>query len=69
MTARGRAVAAALAYAKSVGYQIGRPPVGPAIEARVRALHQEGKSCRAIAAEVGVGLATVHRITATVRKE
>ncbi len=69
MTARGRAVSASLTYAKSVGYQIGRPPVGPVIEARVRALHQEGKSCRAIAAEVGIGVATVHRITTTVRKE
>ncbi len=64
MTARGRAIAAALAFAKRVGQPVGRPPVGPLIAARVRALRREGKSFRAIAAEVGVGVGTVHRILA-----
>jgi hypothetical protein len=62
MTARGRAISAALAYAKSVGQPVGRPPVSKLIEDRVRALHREGKTHRAIAKQTGIGVATVHRI-------
>ena len=55
-------VRAGLKRAKAEGKVLGRPRVGPAVEAKVRALRQKGNGMRKIARELGIGNCTVQRI-------
>ena len=58
-------VRAGLQRAKASGKRLGRPPVAPAVVARVRQLREAGKGMVAIAREVGCGVGTVQRLVAT----
>ncbi|HVZ36152.1 MAG TPA: recombinase family protein [Polyangiaceae bacterium] len=55
-------VCAGLKRAKAQGKRLGRPPVGPQIEARVRAERAKGKGVRRVARDLGIGVGTVQRI-------
>jgi DNA invertase Pin-like site-specific DNA recombinase len=55
-------VRAGLQRAKAQGKRLGRPPVAPDIEAAVQASHAAGKGIRRIAADLGIGVGTVHRL-------
>jgi DNA invertase Pin-like site-specific DNA recombinase len=55
-------VRAGLARAKAQGRRLGRPRVGPKIEAAVRAARARGKGIRKIASELKIGVGTVQRI-------
>jgi DNA invertase Pin-like site-specific DNA recombinase len=57
-------VLAGLKRARAAGKRLGRPMVGPIIEAKVRALRRKGKGMIAIAKAVGCGVGTVQRIVA-----
>lgn len=57
-------VKAGLKRARAAGKTLGRPTVGPAVEANVRALRVQGKGMNAIARAVGCGVGTVQRIVA-----
>src|SRR4029077_3540221 len=59
-------VKAGLKRAKAEGKILGRPRVGDAVEAKVRALRKSGRGMRAIARELGIGNCTVQRIVAAV---
>ena len=48
-------VKAGLKRAKAEGKVLGRPRVGPVVEAKVKALRKEGRGMRAIARELGIG--------------
>jgi DNA invertase Pin-like site-specific DNA recombinase len=54
-------VKAGLRNARAKGKRLGRPPIFVS-QNRIDALRDSGKSWRAIAKEVGVGVGTVHRI-------
>ena len=58
-------VRAGLRRAKSEGKQLGRPPIAPALENRIReALNETGRpGVRVIAKRFGVGPGTVQRIS------
>jgi DNA invertase Pin-like site-specific DNA recombinase len=59
-------VRADLARARSEGKQLGRPPIGPDLEKRIReALHRPGRTegVRKIAARFGVDPSTVQQIS------
>ena len=55
-------VRAGLARARAQGKQLGRPRVGPKVEAAVRAARAKGKGIRKIASELRIGVGTVQRI-------
>ena len=55
-------VKAGLARARAQGKVLGRPRVGPRVEAIVRALRAKGRGIHATAREAGVGVGTVQRI-------
>ena len=55
-------VLAGLKRARAAGKRLGRPTVGPTVEAAVRALRVEGKGMVAISRAVGCGVGTVQRI-------
>lgn len=55
-------VHAGLNRARAAGKTLGRPKVGQAIEAKVRALRSQGKGMIAISRAVGCGVGTVQRI-------
>jgi DNA invertase Pin-like site-specific DNA recombinase len=55
-------VKAGLARAKAQGKRLGRPTVAPKVQAAVRAASDQGKGIRQIARELGIGVATVHRL-------
>jgi DNA invertase Pin-like site-specific DNA recombinase len=55
-------VKAGLKRAKAQGKILGRPRVGPEVEARVFALHREGNGMRKIARTLSIGNCTVQRI-------
>ena len=55
-------VRAGLARARAQGKRLGRPKVGPKVEAAVRAARAKGKGIRRIASELGIGVGTVQRI-------
>jgi DNA invertase Pin-like site-specific DNA recombinase len=55
-------VNAGLARARSKGVTLGRRPVKPAIEARIRALRAEGMGILKIGRTVGVGTSVVQRV-------
>src|SRR6266516_1904094 len=58
-------VRAGLARAKSEGKRLGRPPIAPALEERIRkALATPGRpGVRVLAKQLGVNVSTVHRIS------
>lgn len=58
-------VRAGLDRARAQGKVLGRPRVDDARQSRVKALGDAGKSVRAIAAEMGLGVGSVHRILHT----
>lgn len=55
-------VRAGLQRARAHGKRLGRPPVAPAVVARVRELRKAGKGIVAIAREAGCGVGTAQRI-------
>ncbi len=55
-------VHAGLKRARAAGKRLGRPTVGPTVEAKVRALRRLGRGMISIAREVGCGVGTVQRI-------
>lgn len=55
-------VLAGLKRARAAGKRLGRPMVGAAVEAKVRALRRQGKGMIAIAKAAGCGVGTVQRI-------
>jgi DNA invertase Pin-like site-specific DNA recombinase len=57
-------VRAGLARARAQGKRLGRPKVGPKVEAAVRAARAKGKGIRKIASELRIGVGTVQRIVA-----
>ena len=57
-------VLAGLKRARAAGKRLGRPTVGPVVEAKVWALRRQGKGMIAIAKEVGCGVGTVQRLVA-----
>jgi DNA invertase Pin-like site-specific DNA recombinase len=57
-------VNAGLARAKAKGTKLGRRPVKPAIEARIRELKAEGMGILKIGRTVGVGTSVVQRVVA-----
>jgi DNA invertase Pin-like site-specific DNA recombinase len=60
-------VNAGLARAKAKGTKLGRRPVKPAIEARIRALKAEGMGILKIGRTVGVGTSVVQRVVGAIR--
>jgi DNA invertase Pin-like site-specific DNA recombinase len=60
-------VNAGLARAKAKGTRLGRRPVEPTIEARIRELKAEGMGILKIGRIVGVGTSVVQRVIASVR--
>jgi DNA invertase Pin-like site-specific DNA recombinase len=60
-------VNAGLARAKAKGTRLGRRPVEPTIEARIRELKAEGMGILKIGRIVGVGTSAVQRVIASVR--
>jgi hypothetical protein len=59
-------VNAGLARARASGKRLGRPRVGDAIEAEIRAALASGKGMREIARELKVGTSTVQRVKAAI---
>src|SRR4051812_38579370 len=57
-------VNAGLARAKAKGTKLGRRPVKPTIEARIRELREEGMGILRIRRELGVGTSVVQRVLA-----
>lgn len=55
-------VNAGLARARAKGTRLGRPPLSAKTQEAVRAARNDGKSIRAIAAELELGIGTVHQI-------
>jgi DNA invertase Pin-like site-specific DNA recombinase len=55
-------VRAGLERARAQGKRLGRPTVGPKVEAAVRAARAKGKGIRKIAGELCIGVGTVQRI-------
>jgi len=55
-------VMAGLARARAHGKRLGRPRVGPKVEAAVRAARAKGTGIRKIAGELRIGVGTVQRI-------
>lgn len=55
-------VRAGLARARAQGKRLGRPQVGPKVEAAVRAARAKGTGIRKIASELKIGVGTVQRI-------
>ncbi len=55
---------AGLARARKQGKQLGRPPVGGKVEARIHALRAQGWGKLRIARELGIGTSTVQRVLA-----
>jgi DNA invertase Pin-like site-specific DNA recombinase len=60
-------VNAGLARAKAKGTKLGRRPVKPAVEARIRELKAEGMGILKIGRTVGVGTSVVQRVVAGAR--
>jgi DNA invertase Pin-like site-specific DNA recombinase len=59
-------VNAGLARAQASGKGLGRPRVGDAIEAEIRAELASGKGLRKVARELNVGTSTVQRVKAAI---
>ncbi len=59
-------VNAGLARARAKGTKLGRRPVKPSIEARIRELRSEGMGLLKIGRTLGIGTSVVQRVTATV---
>ena len=57
-------IRAGLKRARAQGKTLGRPKVGPKVEAAVRASRETGKGIKSIARELGIGVGTVQRIVA-----
>jgi DNA invertase Pin-like site-specific DNA recombinase len=57
-------VKAGLSRARTQGKRLGRPPVGPKVEAAVRAARAKGMGMQRIARDLGIGVGTVQRIVA-----
>jgi DNA invertase Pin-like site-specific DNA recombinase len=57
-------VNAGLARAKDKGIKLGRRPVKPAVEARIRALHADGMGMLKTGRTLGVGTSVVQRVLA-----
>jgi len=55
-------VRAGIARARASGKRIGRPMVGPEVEAKIRALRAQGRGIVKIARTLGVGGGTVQRV-------
>jgi DNA invertase Pin-like site-specific DNA recombinase len=55
-------VRAGLKRARTQGKTLGRPRVGPKVEAAVRASREAGNGIKKIARELGIGVGTVQRI-------
>jgi DNA invertase Pin-like site-specific DNA recombinase len=62
-------VNAGLARARAQGKTLGRPTVGPKVEAAVRTARKGGLSIEKIAAQEKIGVATVVRILGGRKKE
>ena len=57
-------VNAGLARARANGVKLGRPPVAPKIEQRIRDLRAQGMGLIRIGRELGIGTGTVQRVVA-----
>jgi DNA invertase Pin-like site-specific DNA recombinase len=57
-------VNAGLARARAKGKRLGRPPVAPSVEAKIRELRAKGFGKIKIAETIGVGVGTVQRVLA-----
>jgi DNA invertase Pin-like site-specific DNA recombinase len=55
-------VNAGLAVAKEKGVRLGRRPVKPEVEARIRALHADGMGMLKIGRTIGIGTSVVQRV-------
>ncbi len=55
-------VKAGLARAKAQGKRLGRPTVGPEIEARIRQLHADGMGVLKVARTLRIGVSAVQRV-------
>ena len=55
-------VRAGLARAKAQGKRLGRPPVGPGVEAAIRVLRAEGMGKKRIARKLRCGVSVVARV-------
>ena len=60
-------VNAGLARARARGTKLGRRPVKPAVEARIRALRAQGMGILKIGRTVGVGTSVVQRVVGVAR--
>jgi DNA invertase Pin-like site-specific DNA recombinase len=56
-------IRAGLARARSQGKRLGRPPLSEKIKAKVRRARAEGHSVRRIARDLGIGVASVQRVS------
>jgi DNA invertase Pin-like site-specific DNA recombinase len=59
-------VNAGLARAKAKGVRLGRRPVKPSVEARIRELRSDGMGILKVAKTLGIGTSVVQRVVATV---
>lgn len=55
-------VKSGLARAKAQGKRLGRPTVGPAVEARIRQLRADGMGVLKVARTLGIGVSAVQRV-------
>lgn len=60
-------VKAGLARAKAQGKRLGRPTVGPEVEARIRQLRADGMGVLKVARTLGIGASAVQRVDAAGR--
>jgi len=58
-------VVAGVSRARAAGKHLGRPRIDQRKVAAIRAMRSKGASVRKIAAELGVGIGTVHRLSAS----
>lgn len=56
-------VKAGLDRARALGKRLGRPSVGPKVEAAIRAARAKGTGIKRIARDLGVGVSVVQRVT------
>jgi DNA invertase Pin-like site-specific DNA recombinase len=59
-------VNAGLARAKAKGIKLGRRPVAPSVEARIRGLRSKGMGILKIGRTLGVGTSVVQRVVASI---
>ena len=57
-------VKAGLERARAQGKRLGRPPISPQVETKIRRVRRQGKGILRIARELGIGVSPVQRVVA-----